>query len=137
MTATTLVYWGATGILALGLAAGGAFDLMLAPEIAEAMEHLGYPDYFARILGTWKVLAVPALLLPGFTRLKEWAYAGVIFNMTGAAASHLAVGDGLGGAGAPLFLATLAVVSWATAPAARQLGQRLPLPEAAGSVATA
>jgi len=89
------------------------------------MQHLGYPDYFARILGAWKVLGVLALLAPALPRLKEWAYAGFFFNLTGAALSHLAVGDGIEGAAAPLVLLAIGLLSWATAPASRQLGARV------------
>lgn len=125
MTAKTIGYWLTTGLLAFALGGGGVADLMLTPEMAEGMHHLGYPEYFARILGTWKVLAVIALLAPGFTRLKEWAYAGVTFALTGAAASHLAVGDGIGGAMPALVVLSFAAASWALAPASRQLGSRL------------
>jgi len=127
MNAKTITYWTTTVLFSLALGAGGAADLALTPDMAAAMEHLGYPDYFARILGGWKLLGVVALLAPGFTRLKEWAYAGFFFNLTGAAVSHLAVGDGAAGAAAPLVLLTLAGISWATAPEARQLGRRVSL----------
>ena len=63
-----------------------------APEIIDALTHLGYPAYLAKILGTWKLLGVVALLAPGFRRVKEWAYAGFFFNLTGATLSHLASG---------------------------------------------
>ena len=58
------------------------------------IEHLGYPVYFMNILGVWYVLAGLRLLAPHFPRLKEWAYAGLIFNYSGALASHAWVGDG-------------------------------------------
>jgi hypothetical protein len=60
------------------------------------MEQLGYPTYFDVIIGVWKVPGGMALLVPGFPRLKEWAYAGAFFNFTGAFASHMAVGDPVG-----------------------------------------
>ena len=137
MNGKTIGYWATTGFFAFGMAAGGVFDLLLTPEMAASMEHLGYPGYFARILGFWKIAGVVALLVPGFTRLKEWAYAGFFFNLTGAMASHLAVGDGVGGVVAPLVLIGFGVASWALAPADRQLGARLPTAGGAPSLATA
>ncbi|MCB9685598.1 MAG: DoxX family protein [Alphaproteobacteria bacterium] len=106
-------YWAATGLFVFALGASGVMDLVLPPMLAESMQHLGYPDYFARILGVWKVLGVLALLAPGTRRLKEWAYAGFFFDLSGAAASHLISGDGMGGAGAPLVLLLLGAASWA------------------------
>jgi hypothetical protein len=81
---------------------------------------LGYPAYFMTILGVWYVLVGPALLAPRFPRLKEWAYAGLVFNCTGAAASHLAVGDGAGTLVAPIIFTGLVVASWALRPSARR-----------------
>ena len=90
---------------------------------------LGYPMYFFAILGFWKVLGAIAILVPRFPRLKEWAYAGIIFDLTGAAASCAAVG-GYGVYAfpvlAPLFLAVLAVASWALRPESRIIGVLIP-----------
>ena len=80
---------------------------------------LGYPAYVVTILGVWKLLAVPALLVSGFDRLKEWAYAGVMFDLTGAAASHLAVGDPLWHQFLIGGLLAVAFVSYALRPAVR------------------
>ena len=110
MNGMTIGYWLATGLLAMAMLGGGLGNLMLPPEMAASMEHMGYPAYFARVLGAWKLLAAVAFLAPGFTRLKEWAYAGVFFTMTGAAISHLAVGDGAAGAAPPLMVLSLAMV---------------------------
>ena len=68
-------------------------DILRLPPFFGILKHLGYPGYFSVILGVWKVLGSVAVLAPRFPRLKEWAYAGMFFNMTGAAASHLAAGD--------------------------------------------
>ena len=131
MNARTIAYWTTTVLFSLAIGAAGAADVALTADMVAAMEHLGYPQYFAQILGVWKILGAVALLVPAFPRLKEWAYAGFFFNLTGAALSHLAVGDGAGGAVAPLVLLTLAAVSWATAPASRQVGTRVALPSGA------
>jgi uncharacterized membrane protein YphA (DoxX/SURF4 family) len=84
------------------------------------MEHLGYPGYFTTIIGVWYVLGGVALLIPRFPRLKEWAYAGLVFIYTGAVASHLAVGDPAVTVVAPLIFAGLVAASWAMRPPARR-----------------
>jgi uncharacterized membrane protein YphA (DoxX/SURF4 family) len=112
----TISYWATTAILALGTLSGGMAELVRRREVVEGMVHLGYPLYFVTILGFWKVLAGVALLAPGFPRLKEWTYAGIFFNMTGAVASHAVCGDSLGHLLAPGIFAVLAVASWALRP---------------------
>ncbi len=90
---------------------------------------LGYPPYFVTILGVWKVLGPIAILVPRFPRLKEWAYAGIFFDLTGAAASSAAVG-GYGAYGfhiiAPLVIAGLTVASWTLRPPSRVIGVLFP-----------
>lgn len=96
------------------------------PENVEGIEQLGYPLYVVTILGIWKILGAIALLVPRFPRLKEWAYAGVFFNMTGAFASHAVRGSAafhLVGTG---VMIVLAVASWALRPQSRILGELLP-----------
>ena len=119
-------YWAATAILAFVLLAGGAADVAHRPETVEGMVRLGYPVYFVTILGVWKLLGGIALLAPRFPRLKEWAYAGAVFDLTGAAASHAASGDGAGHLVWPLFFAACAVASWALRPQSRTLGAIFP-----------
>ncbi|MDC3955244.1 DoxX family protein [Polyangium jinanense] len=119
--ARTIGYWAATGLLAFAFAAGGVGDLSGAPQVLEGMTHLGYPAYFATILGVWKVLGAVALLAPRFPRLKEWAYAGIFFDLTGAAASHAASGDPAGKVITPLVLVAIAAASWALRPESRKL----------------
>jgi hypothetical protein len=114
-------YWVVTGLLGFVFAAGGAVDLLRGPDMVAAMGHLGYPAYFVLILGTWKVLGAAALLAPGLPRLKEWAYAGMFFDLTGASLSHASVGDPAGKVLVPLVLAALLVASWALRPASRVL----------------
>jgi hypothetical protein len=115
----TIGYWIITGLVALAFLGGGLADLSGAPSITATMSHLGYPAYLAQILGTWKVLAVLALLAPGFPRLKEWAYAGMFFDLSGAALSHGITGDGAAAVMTPLVLIALVVASWALRPASR------------------
>jgi hypothetical protein len=117
----TVIYWLATALVGFGFAAGGIADLAAAPDMVAAMTHLGYPAYFATILGAWKLLGAIAILAPGMPRLKEWAYAGMVFDLTGAVASHLAAGDGVGQVVAPVVLLAFVAVSWAMRPRSRTL----------------
>jgi hypothetical protein len=128
-----VVYWATSGLFALALSASALGDLTGAMD--EGLAHLGYGAIVPRILGVWKVLGIVALLAPGFPRLKEWAYAGFVFNLTGAIVSHLAAGDGAGAAVAPLVLLAMLFTSWATRPADRRLGDILPSPERRTAVA--
>jgi uncharacterized membrane protein YphA (DoxX/SURF4 family) len=116
----SVVYWVTTLALAIECIGGimGAFQI---PPFIGVIKHLGYPAYFMTILGVWYVLAGVALLVPKFARLKEWAYAGLTFNYTGAAASHLAAGDRAVMLVGPVAFACLVVISWATRPPTRRL----------------
>jgi hypothetical protein len=116
-----IAYWTSTGLVALQLGTGGVGDFLRLEPLVEGMMHLGYPAYFCVILGVWKMLGAVALLAPGTPRIKEWAYAGTIFQLTGAAASHLAVGDDIIRVVVPVALAGLAAASWAMRPPARRL----------------
>jgi uncharacterized membrane protein YphA (DoxX/SURF4 family) len=86
-------YWLATGIICFIMGGGGVMDALRTHEALEIFARLGYPAYFAFLLGVAKLLGVVAVLVPGFPRLKEWAYAGFTFDLLAAAASHAAVGD--------------------------------------------
>lgn len=114
-------YWASTGLVALAIGMGGVMDLMAPPELAAGMAHLGYPAYFLIILGLWKVAGAAAILVPRVPLLKEWAYAGIAFDLTGAAASHAFSGDGPGEVITPLVILALAATSWALRPASRRL----------------
>jgi DoxX-like protein len=122
--AKTIGYWVATGIVALGMGVGGVFDILSPPEVVAEMKHLGYPAVVATLLGVWKVLAAVALLAPGFPLVKEWAYAGIVFDLTGAAASHISVGDDAGKVITPLVFLAIAAASWALRPPSRTLRGR-------------
>lgn len=124
--ARTIGYWIATMLIALAFLSGGIANVLHAPEAVEGMVRLGYPPYFVTILGVWKILGAATVLAPGLPRLKEWAYAGMTFDLTGAVASHAivrAADSWLGTAGhisAPLVLAALVLVSWALRPESRR-----------------
>lgn len=121
MKTKVISYWIATGVLEFVLLSGGIANLLhFQPNVDGLVDHLGYPIYFLSILGFWKVLGGIAILFPRFPRLQEWAYAGIFFELSGAVASHVAVGDGPGQFGAPLIFAMLAVVSWILRPASRR-----------------
>jgi uncharacterized membrane protein YphA (DoxX/SURF4 family) len=111
-----------TALVAFTVGSGGAAQLAHMPANVEGMTHLGYPAYLLTILGAWKVAGTLAVLAPGLPRLKEWAYAGIVFDLTGAVASHAACGDVLWHVLAPAILAILAVVSWALRPPSRIVG---------------
>jgi uncharacterized membrane protein YphA (DoxX/SURF4 family) len=117
----SIVYWVTTFALATECIVGGIMGAFRLPPFIGVIKHLGYPAYFMTILGIWYVLAGVALLVPKFARLKEWAYAGLIFNYTGAAASHLAVGDHAVMLVGPVVFGCLAVISWAFRPLTRRL----------------
>ena len=139
-TIKTTAYWLTTGLLALDFAVGGAFQIARPPAVMTAMTHLGYPAYFVTLLGVWKLLGGIALVAPRFPRLKEWAYAGIFFDLTSAAVSILAVGDGFGPALLPLVFLALAVASWALRPASRALlavSSRTSTPRPLGAPASA
>ena len=122
MRARAVGYWVCTVLIALSFLSGGIGHLMRAPQVIEGIsKHLGYPVYFVIILGVWKVLSGIAVLIPRFPLLKEWAYAGMIFDLTGASASQLAVGDDLRHIVMPLVIAGGVVASWALRPEGRKL----------------
>ena len=112
-------YWVTTGLLAAAFLAAGAAELASNPAAVASTLALGYPAYFLTILGFWKVLGAPVLLVPGLPRLKEWAYAGIFFDLTGAAASHAFSGDPAAKIATPLVLLFIAAASWALRPPSR------------------
>ena len=128
--AKSIVYWTMTILVALSIGSGGIAQLAHMKENVDGFTHvLGYPPYFVTVLGVWKVLGVIAILVPRFPRLKEWAYAGIFFDLTGAAASWAAIG-GSGEAFhilAPLIITGFLVASWALRPQGRKIGVLIPV----------
>jgi uncharacterized membrane protein YphA (DoxX/SURF4 family) len=118
-----VAYWVSTTLVVFELVLGGVWDVLRVPQARGLIERLGYPPYFLSILGIWKLLGAVALVIPRFPRLKEWAYAGVLFDLTGAVASLWA--SGLIDAGTmvyPIIMMGVAVSSWALRPSSRRLG---------------
>jgi hypothetical protein len=125
-----IAYWTTTGLIAFFIGGGGV------AQIAQYLGNphgvvpvLGYPMYFFAILGFWKVLGAIAILVPRYPRLKEWAYAGIFFDLTGAVASVAAVG--VYGVYAfhilaPLILTGITMASWALRPQSRIIGNLFP-----------
>lgn len=119
-----IIYWIATIWLALGMVSTGIVQLMhskTGPGGLDAMTQLGYPAYFLTILGVWKILGAATVLIPTFTLLKEWAYAGFFFLTTGAIVSHIAAGSPVAEIFPALLLLALTTASWYTRPANRRL----------------
>jgi len=116
-----IIYWIATPWLSLGMLSGSIAQLLHVKETLEGITHLGYPAYFLTIIGIWKILGVIAILIPKFPLLKEWAYAGFFFIMTGALFSHIASGDAAKENFGPVLLLVLIIVSWYFRPAGRKI----------------
>ena len=75
-----IIYWIFTALLAIGMLQSGIFAVLKTKQWVDLVTALGYPVYFLYILGIWKILGVIAILVPGFKLLKEWAYAGFLFD---------------------------------------------------------
>jgi hypothetical protein len=116
----TVAYWFTTTLLVAEGILGGVWDLARTSLVRADVVGLGFPVYVLTILGIWKLLGAVAILVPGFPRLKEWAYAGMFFNYSGAVASHLAVGNSIGSWGYPLFVMLLVLASWWLRPPSRR-----------------
>lgn len=122
MTRTSkITYWIATAWLSLGMISTGFVQLTRMEDEVDRMNQLGYSDYLLPILGAWKFLGVIAILVPRFPLVKEWAYAGFFFLMSGALLSHLAKGDPANEFFGPGLLLILTGVSWYFRPASRKL----------------
>ena len=117
-----IAYWITTALVVFELTMGGVWDILRMPQVRGLIERLGYPPYFLLILGTWKLLGAVALVIPKFPRLKEWAYAGVLFDLTGAVASLFASDlINVGAMAYPIIMIGVAVASWALRPPSRRL----------------
>jgi uncharacterized membrane protein YphA (DoxX/SURF4 family) len=122
-----IIYWIATLWLALGMlvvGTGQLFKMKAGQGGVDMITHLEYPIYFLTIIGVWKILGVVAVLIPKLPLLKEWAYAGFFFVMSGAICSHIAIGDPVSAIFPSLLLLILTVVSWYFRPADRKIISR-------------
>jgi hypothetical protein len=114
-------YWIITAILSVCIFSGGLFQAMQSKQVLQGFKPLGYPTYFISLIGIWKMLGVIAILIPNFKLLKEWAYAGIFFTMTGAVISHIASDDVKVQIISPIVLAVFTVLSWYLRPANRKI----------------
>jgi hypothetical protein len=133
--ARAIAYWSCTILIGLSFLSGGLADALHVKGVVEGMRQLGYPAHFVTVLGVWKILGAIAILVPGFGLVKEWAYAGMFFDLTGAPVAHLAAGDDVRHVLTPLVLCALLIASWALRPESRRVrrGSATPAaPEAPG-----
>jgi DoxX-like family len=93
MKSHTWISWTITGLMAAFILLSSVPDVLRVPGALSVFKHLGYPSYLLLLLGTAKTLGVAAVLVPGVPRIKEWAFAGLTFDVAGALYSHLSVGD--------------------------------------------
>ncbi len=114
-------YWIITAILSFCIFIGGMFQALQLKGVLQGFKPLGYPNYFISLIGIWKMLGIIAILIPGFKLLKEWAYAGVFFTMTGAVISHIASNDVSVQIIAPIVLAIFTMLSWYLRPSSRKI----------------
>jgi uncharacterized membrane protein YphA (DoxX/SURF4 family) len=122
--AVRIVYWTTTILIAFSIASGGAAQLFGARENVEGIVRLGYPAFFLTIIGFWKLLGGIAIVIPRFRLVKEWAYVGIVFDLSGAAVSNAVGGSPVWHVVAPLVLTAIAIVSWILLPSARRKAAR-------------
>lgn len=116
-----IIYWVATIWLSLGMISTGIVQMIHMDEEVQKMKILGYQPHFLTIIGIWKILGVVAILIPKFPLVKEWAYAGFFFLMTGAIFTHFAVGDAAAEYIGPALLLVLIILSWFFRPGERKV----------------
>lgn len=107
-----IIYWASTMLVVLGMLPGGIGQIFHAKWSLDLIRPLGYPEYILTIIGTWKVLGSIVLLIPKLPLIKEWAYAGFFFAMSGAVISHLVSGESMNKLISPLVLLIFIVLSW-------------------------
>lgn len=116
-----IIYWIFTLWMALGMVSTAIVQLMKNKDELANFTNLGYPAYLMTIIGVWKLLGVIAILIPKQLLLKEWAYAGFFFVMSGAVISHLIVGDTAGRTFPAVLLLILVIISWYFRPSNRKI----------------
>lgn len=105
------IFWMTTAVIAIVYFITGLGNILPVAHIAQDMAHLGYPTYFLKIIGVWKILAAIVIVIPNIPLIKEWAYAGMMLDLTGAAFSRFAIGDPLPQIIIPLCIAMLVTVN--------------------------
>ena len=116
-----IAYWSCTVVIALCIGSGGAAQVLRVPQNVEGMTALGYPLHFIVLLGVWKVLGALTLLAPGLRLVKEWAYAGIFIDLSGAVVASAANAGGAFHIMAPIVLIGILAASWALRPESRRL----------------
>lgn len=116
-----IIYWVTTLWLALGMTSTGIVQIIKMDEEVQNFSNLGFPVYLMTLIGIWKILGVIVVLIPKFPLVKEWAYAGFFFTMTGAIISHLAIGEPIVKTLPPLLLLILTILSWYFRPEERKI----------------
>lgn len=116
-----IIYWISTAWLALGMLATGIVQLLKMDEEVKNFSNLGFPIYLMTLIGVWKILGVIAVLIPRLPLLKEWAYAGFFFTMSGALLCHIIIGDEAKTFFGPALLLVLTFLSWYYRPADRKI----------------
>ncbi|WBV60956.1 DoxX family protein [Chryseobacterium camelliae] len=116
-----IIYWVFTLWMSLGMVSTAIVQLMKNKDELTNFTHLGYPSYLMTIIGVWKILGVITVLIPKFPLLKEWAYAGFFFVMSGAVISHITVNDPFSKTFPAVLLLVLVIISWYFRPADRKL----------------
>lgn len=114
-------YWIVTAILSFCIFSGGLAQAFQIKGVVQGFKPLGYPNYFISLIGIWKVLGIVAIVIPKFKLLKEWAYAGIFFVMSGAVISHIASDDVSVQIIAPFLLTIFTVLSWYLRPDDRKI----------------
>ena len=94
MKKTKTIFWSITGIFSAFMLFSSVPDILSAPDAVKFMNHLGYPNYFIPFIGIAKFLGIIAILIPGFPKIKEWAYAGLAYDLIGATYSIIST-DGI------------------------------------------
>jgi hypothetical protein len=132
MKRNAIAYWICTAVIALCIGLGGVTQVLRVPQNVEGMMALGYPLHFIVLLGVWKVLGALTLLAPGLRLVKEWAYAGIFIDLSGAVVASAANGGAAFHVIAPLVLIGILAASWALRPESRRLpGAKAAIPDAA------
>jgi hypothetical protein len=121
-----VAYWVCTGLIVFFIGSGGLAYATQVPGVVQGAVELGFPVHFIVLLGVFKVLGSIAILMPGFPLIKEWAYAGILFDLTGAASASIANGGEWWHVAAPLSIAVLVAASWALRPESRRLSGATP-----------